>query len=94
MDKLIHASQQPEWDEEQEQEPVYASKRPLSASQFIDREAGEDEEEDSGEDSDGQPDLDDYFSQWDISAKEQILMCRAYASYLSAKRAPFKKQKK
>lgn len=42
---------------------------------------GADDEED---DSDDQPDLGDYFSQWDIPPKDIILMCRAYASYLSA----------
>lgn len=32
-----------------------------------------------------QPDLASYFSQWEISDKHVILLCRSYASYLSAK---------
>lgn len=39
------------------------------------------------EDSDGpttQPDLAAYFAQWDVPWKDIVLMCRAYASYLSA----------
>jgi len=36
-----------------------------------------------------QPDLGEYFGQWDISEKDQILMCRAYASYLAVKKNRF-----
>jgi len=35
--------------------------------------------------SQDQPDLTAYFSQWEIPDKHIILMCRSYASYLSAK---------
>ncbi|AXH76230.1 MAG: hypothetical protein [Cressdnaviricota sp.] len=36
-----------------------------------------------------QPDLAEYFAQWEISEKDQILMCRAYASYLAVKKNKF-----
>lgn len=36
-----------------------------------------------------QPDLAEYFAQWEISEKDQILMCRAYASYLAVKKNRF-----
>lgn len=36
-----------------------------------------------------QPDLAEYFQEWEIPDKDVILMCRAYASYLSAKKRPF-----
>ncbi len=39
------------------------------------------EEEDTLE----QPDLHEYFSQWEIPDKQVILLCRSYASYLAAK---------
>lgn len=39
-------------------------------------------------DEDDQPDLEEYFSGWEIPTKDQILMCRAYASYLSVKQKP------
>lgn len=62
-----------------------------NAFRFIDDEAREgDEEEQDEEDSDVQPDLGEYFSHWDISPKDQILMCRSYASYLSVRKSPFK----
>ncbi len=32
-----------------------------------------------------QPDLHVYFSQWEIPDKQVVLLCRSYASYLSAK---------
>lgn len=47
----------------------------------------EDEEErpmDESETDLGQPDLIAYFAQWDIPWKDCVLMCRAYASYLTA----------
>lgn len=31
------------------------------------------------------PDLDDYLSQWDLSDREKVGLCRTYANYLSAK---------
>lgn len=34
-------------------------------------------------DYDDQPDLHEYFSNWDISPKDIILMCRSYASYIA-----------
>jgi len=75
--------------------------RPLrrqDALRFFDKGAHEedpiDEEEEDEEDADEQPDLGEYFSQWDISPKEQILMCRSYASYLSVLKAPFKHSEK
>lgn len=37
------------------------------------------------EDAQEQPDLAEYFGQWVIPEKQIILVCRAYASYLSAK---------
>jgi len=39
-------------------------------------------------DLDDQPDLAKYFDQWEISIKEQVLMCRAYASYLAVQGKP------
>lgn len=42
------------------------------------------EVEDDGSDSDLQPDLDEYFSQWDMPPKDIVAMCRAYASYIAA----------
>jgi len=36
-------------------------------------------------DDDDQPDLDEYFSNWNMGAKDIIIMCRSYASYLAAK---------
>jgi len=35
-------------------------------------------------DQDEGPDLGDYFDQWDLPEKKQILICRGYASYLAA----------
>jgi len=32
-----------------------------------------------------QPDLHSYFDQWEMEDKHKILLCRSYASYLSAK---------
>jgi len=37
-----------------------------------------------GYEQDQGPDLGDYFDQWDLSEKKQILICRGYASYLAA----------
>jgi len=72
-----------------------AQKRPASlhASQFVDDEALEGDYMEDDDDSDGQPDLARYFSQWDISPKEQILMCRGYANYLSSMKQPFATKK-
>lgn len=42
---------------------------------------GDDQDENSGE---GQPDLEDYFSQWDIPPRDIVGICRAYASYVAA----------
>lgn len=43
------------------------------------------EEDNENEDSsEGQPDLEDYFSQWDIPPRDIVGICRAYASYLAA----------
>lgn len=53
-------------------------------------------EEDMDFDSDhldDQPDLKNYFDKWDMPEKHQIIMCRAYASYLSAKQHGEKKKK-
>jgi len=37
------------------------------------------------------PDLAEYFEDWNMSAKQQIICCRAYASYLAAKKDAKKK---
>jgi len=37
------------------------------------------------------PDLGSYFEGWNMADKQQIVMCRAYASYLSAKKDAKKK---
>jgi len=43
------------------------------------------EDDDSSENSLGsQPDLEDYFSNWDIPPKDVVAICRAYASYVAA----------
>jgi len=38
-----------------------------------------------------QPDLEAYFSQWHIDPKEIVLICRSYASYVSASQKATKK---
>jgi len=37
------------------------------------------------------PDLGTYFEEWDMDPKDQIVMCRAYASYISASKKAKKK---
>jgi len=59
-------------DEDDDQEHTYGRKRP---SRFIDLVDEEPEE----------PDLAEYFSQWDMPWKQQVLICRSYASYLSSR---------
>jgi len=42
-------------------------------------------------DSEDQPDLEEYFSNWHISPKDVILICRSYASYVAASQKATKK---
>lgn len=74
-------------------EPVELERQPSShsllRSQFIDDEAMD---VDSDESSSEQPDLAEYFSQWEISDAEQIRLCRSYASYLVAMKKDFAKK--
>nr|WAE42734.1 MAG: hypothetical protein [Cressdnaviricota sp.] len=61
-----------------------ARKRAYSDSQPKPWRGEEDPEEMEESDELGQPDLIAYFAQWDIPWKDAVLMCRAYASYLTA----------
>lgn len=60
-------------------------KRPAATrSAFIDDEAADDMDVEDEEAADmDQPDLPDYFSQWDIPVEDVISMCRSYANYLT-----------
>lgn len=40
---------------------------------------------DSDEEPDGEVDLRSYFAQHNVSPKQQVLLCRSYASYVAAK---------
>lgn len=72
-----------------DEEPVPRELKRTNAHLY-DMEALEDPMDEEEGDSDDQPDLGEYFAQWDITPKEQILMCRSYASYLSVRKSPFK----
>lgn len=63
----------PELIDDDDDEDQYGRKKPLS--RFIDL-VDEDPEE---------PNLEEYFSQWDMPWKQQVLICRSYASYLSSR---------
>ncbi len=49
------------------------------------------EEEYEEEDVLGQPDLGDYFGQWDMPPASEIALCRTYANYLAQKTKVVKK---
>jgi len=42
-------------------------------------------------DEEDQPDLEEYFSNWHISPKDVVLICRSYASYVSSAQKATKK---
>lgn len=43
------------------------------------------------EPDDDQPDLHEYFSNWDMAPKDIVLMCRSYASYVATQQKSLKK---
>ena len=59
-----------------------AGKRPRSLHTWVDHHAVS---VDSDEEGDGEVDLRKYFAEHQVSPKQQVLLCRSYASYVSAK---------
>lgn len=60
----------------------------IASASHSDEDVGDEmqlEGDDSSADSIGsQPDLEEYFSNWDIPPKDVVAICRAYASYVAA----------
>lgn len=84
--------------------PKKGVKRPMSIPtnkiSYDDEEDIDSEEQESSssrsimDESDDQPDLGDYFAAWNISRRDQIHLCRAYASYLAVQDKSINKRDK
>ncbi len=82
-----HAPIDDDEDEEQdeefdEDEPPRSLKRHNAGMDLRCSEAWEQEED---RDAMAQPDLGEYFGQWEMPASSEIALCRTYANYLASK---------
>lgn len=82
-EEVLELARSQQMKERTRQHQPHGQKRPAGIrSAFIDDEAADMDVEDDDADMD-QPDLPDYFSQWDIPVEDVISMCRSYANYLT-----------